>query len=66
MKLFLKAHRCPSFDYPKDEFTYSVVLDWHDKDGYYQEQGDDWRYFETEQEANKFCKDFNNGLTEIY
>ena len=59
MKLFLKAHRCPSFDYPKDELPYAVVFDWHDKDGYYQEQGDDWKYFESDEEANKFCKEYN-------
>lgn len=59
MKLFLKAHRCPSFDYPKEEFPYAVVLDLYDEDGYYQEQGDDWRYFETEEQAEKFIKKYN-------
>ena len=57
----LVAKRCTGFDYNvEDDRPYAVVLDVHDTEGYYVEQGTDWRYFATEKEAQDFITLFNN------
>ncbi len=56
----LVAKRCSDFDYPDyNERPYAVVLDIHDSEGHYIEQGTDWSYFATEKEAEEFIKQYN-------
>jgi hypothetical protein len=54
------AKRNPCFDNKKDERPFAVVMDVHDKEtGEYIDQGEDWNYFATEEEAEKFISEFN-------
>lgn len=62
MNLTLKAIRCEDFD---DKGLKAVVLDIYDTEGNYIEQGNDWSYFETEQDAQKYIKNFNNNIKEL-
>lgn len=59
MKLFAKANRCSCFDNLGEERPYAVVLDLYNEEGNYQEQGTDWHYFETEEQVDKFIKEYN-------
>ena len=55
----LIAKRVSDFDDLKSDRPYATVLDIHDAKGEYLEQGQDWSYFETEEEANEFIKWYN-------
>ena len=55
----LKAVLSPNFNESSDR-PYAVVLDVYDNEGYFIESGADWRYFPTEEEAEKFCNEYNN------
>jgi len=59
----IKAVRVPDFDMIGDEHygdsPYGVCLDVYDHDENFIESGTDWKYFETEKEAEDFCKKFN-------
>lgn len=57
-KYKLKAIRVPDFDHKNDKRPYAVCLEKHYKNGE-SEQGEDWRYFETEKRAEEFCLKFN-------
>jgi len=57
-KYKLKAIRVPDFDYKNDQRPHAVCLEKHYKNGE-SEQGEDWRYFETEKKAEEFCLKFN-------
>jgi len=63
MKTILKAVRVPDFDMVGDEHygdrPYGVVLDVYDTDDNFIENGTDWSYFATEEEADNFCKNYN-------
>lgn len=59
----LKASRVPDCDMVGDEHygerPYGVVLDIYDTDNNFIESGTDWSYFATEDEAEKFCYEYN-------
>lgn len=52
-------NRCSCFDNLGEERPYAVVLDLYNEEGNYQEQGTDWHYFETEEQVDKFIKEYN-------
>ncbi len=60
----LKAVRVPDFDMVGDQHygdtPYGVCLDVYDVEDNFVECGTDWSYFATEEEAEKFVKQFNN------
>jgi len=53
------AVRCSDFDYKEEERPYAVVLDIYDRNDNYVEQGTDWNYFKTENEAEEFINFYN-------
>ena len=59
----LKAVRVPDFDMVGDkdygDLPYGVCLDVYNSEGNFVENGTDWSYFATEQEADKFVKVYN-------
>lgn len=63
MKTILKAVRVPDFDMVGDEHygdrPYGVVLDVYDTNDNFIENGTDWSYFATEEEAENFCNEYN-------
>lgn len=61
-KFKLKAVRVPDFDTIGDkeygDRPYGVVMDWYDEEDNFVENGTDWRYFATEEEAEEFIKQY--------
>ena len=55
----LKAIRCSDFDEVGDR-PYAVVLDVYDTDNNFLENGTEWSYFETEEEAEDYCSKYNS------
>ena len=55
----LKAIEVSDFDMSGYR-PYAVVLDVYDNDDNFIESGTDWRYFNTKEEAGKFCNEYNN------
>jgi len=59
----LKAVRVPDFDMVGDEHygdrPYGVCFDVYDQDENFIESGTDWKYFQTEKDAEDFCNKFN-------
>ncbi len=69
MKTILKAVRVPDYDMVGDEHyedrPYGVVLDVYDTKDNFIESGTDWNYFATEEEAEKFCDEYNKNENKI-
>ena len=64
-----KAVRVSDFDMVGDEHygdtPYGVVLDVYDNEDNFIESGTDWSYFATEEEAEKFCDEYNKNENKI-
>ena len=65
----LKAVRVSDYDMVGDKHygdrPYGVCLDVYDSKGNFVENGTDWSYFATEQEADEFVKEYNQQVTRL-
>lgn len=59
MKTILKAVRCQDFEIIGDR-PCAVVLDVYDTNGNFIENGTDWSYFATEEQAQEYIRNYNS------